>query len=165
MALLEELTLARLKECLTYDADTGEFYWRLRQGARKAGAKAGCFDKLKYVVIRLDWRLYKAHRLAWLYHYGEWPGTIVDHINRNPSDNRIVNLRDVSQSVNSHNAKARAGSSSGVAGVRWRRDRNHWIATIRVGYVQHYLGSFSDLGAAVSARKAAEQRMKTAIGK
>lgn len=163
MASDHNLTQKRLKECLRYDETSGDFYWLARAGSRKGGAKAGCFDLYGYVVIRLDKKLYKAHRLAWLYHYGTWPGNIVDHINRDPSDNRISNLRAVSQSVNMHNAKTRKNSASGVSGVRRRNDRNCWIATIKIGYVQHYLGSFLTFEDAINARFQAEQRMKNAL--
>jgi len=162
---MNELTQERLKECLTYVPATGKFYWRTSRGAARRGSVAGAIDAYGYVNVRIDGKLYKAHRLAWLYEHGVWPGGVIDHINNRPSDNRLVNLRDVSQSVNMHNAKVRTGSRSGVAGVRWRADRGCWIATIRVGYVQHYLGSFASVDDAIAARKMSEQQMLAVIGK
>lgn len=162
---MNELTQKRLKECLLYIAETGMFFWLSSRGSARSGTVAGATDAYGYVNIRIDGRLYKAHRLAWLYEYGVWPDSVIDHINNNPNDNRLANLRDVSQSVNMHNAKVRIGSRSGVAGVRWRADRGCWIATIRVGYVQHYLGSFASVDDAIAARKTSEQQMLAVIGK
>jgi hypothetical protein len=162
---MNDLAQERIKECLTYVPATGKFYWRMSRGAARRGAVAGAVDAYGYVNVRIDGKLYKAHRLAWLYEHGVWPGGVIDHINNNPSDNRLVNLRDVSQSVNMHNAKVRTGSRSGVAGVRWRADRGCWIATIRVGYAQHYLGSFASVDDAIAARKMSEQQMLAVIGK
>ena len=157
------LTQKQLKELLSYDADSGDFVWLVQRGRKKAGEPAGVKDHYGYVVIRINTKLYKAHRLAWLYVYGVWPDNGLDHINRNPADNRVVNLRDVSHSANLHNAQVRRGSRSGVAGVRWRVERNRWVASIKVGYRHHNLGSFRTLDEAVEARRDAEQRMLSAV--
>lgn len=153
----------RLKELMVYDPDTGLFTWRKTKGRAKAGSAAGCKDAYGYKVIRVDGLLYKAHRLAWLYTYGEWPEGLLDHINRNPADNRIANLREASQSENMHNANRK--SKSGVPGVRWREERSRWVAQIRVGYRNHIIGSFMSKDEAVLARRQAEQAMMSAVYK
>ena len=80
------ITQSRLKSLLTYDADTGEFCWAVSTSNRTpVGSVANCRDKNGYVVIRVDKKLYKAHRLAWLYEYGVWPTKNIDHINLNSS--------------------------------------------------------------------------------
>jgi hypothetical protein len=160
---MTELTQKQLKELLRYESKSGHFYWRHSQGRAKAGQQAGALDAYGYVVIRVNGALYKAHRLAWLYVHGQFPDGLLDHINRKPHDNRISNLRNVSQSINMHNAKARVGSRSKVPGVRWRADRNKWAASIRIGYTQHYLGTFESLEKAIKARKQAEQKMLSAV--
>ena len=151
----------RLKEVLRYDAETGEFYWRRTKGRCKTGERAGATDVGGYRVIRVDGTLYKAHRLAWLYEYGRWPESLLDHINRQPGDNRIANLREATQSENMHNANRR--SRSGVPGVLWRAERNRWVAQIRVGYRNHVLGSFATKDEAITARRKAEQTMMASI--
>jgi hypothetical protein len=61
---------------------------------------------------------YYAHRLAWLYEYGEFPEKIIDHIDGNRTNNSIHNLRDVSQALNSQNQKeARIDNGTGYLGV------------------------------------------------
>lgn len=155
------LSSDRLKQVLAYNPKTGGFKWRETKGRAKAGSFAGATDAYGYRVIRVDGVLYKAHRLAWLYVHGRWPDGILDHINRAPGDNRIRNLREVSQSENMHNAKRT--SKSGVPGVRWRGDRGRWTAQIRVGYKTYALGSFATKEEAIAARQNAEKTMLLSI--
>lgn len=155
------LTQDRLKQLLAYCPDTGEFEWKISKGRAKAGQLAGATDASGYRIIRADGALYKAHRLAWLYMHGKWPAGVLDHINRVPGDNRISNLREVTQSENMHNASRR--SKSGVPGVRWREERNRWVAQIRVGYTNYVIGSFTSKDEAIEARRAAEKAMVSSI--
>jgi hypothetical protein len=157
------LTAERLKDLLSYDEETGAFRWRQTKGRAKAGEVAGATDTYGYRVIRIDRVLYKAHRLAWLYTYNRWPVGLLDHINRAPGDNRIANLREVTQSENMHNSSRT--TQSGVPGVRWRAERNKWVAQIRVGYRTHVLGSFPTKQEAIDARRKAEQAMLSSIYK
>lgn len=157
------LTCDRIKELLDYDPDTGGFRWLRTKGRMRAGQAAGATDTYGYRVIRADGVLYKAHRLAWLYVHGCWPEGLLDHINREPGDNRIANLREATQSENMHNANRH--SKSGVPGVRWRADRSRWVAQIRVGYRQHVLGSFPTKQEAIDARRKAERIMVASIYK
>lgn len=102
------LTQARLKEILHYDPDTGIFTRRLDRGPNAPkDSVAGTPDKNGYIVIKVDFTQYKAHRLAWLYIYGVWPNNQIDHINHIVDDNRIVNLRDVTNSENQANRRDR----------------------------------------------------------
>lgn len=115
---MNSLTRERLVELLEYKPETGEFVRRLSRGGQKAGAIAGTLDSHGYVQIKIDKRLYLAHRLAWLYVNNEWPFDVVDHINGIPVDNRIKNLRAVSKQVNCQNRRrASADSRTGYLGV------------------------------------------------
>ena len=157
------ITQTRLRELLEYAPETGEFTWKVSHPRAAVGAVAGAADHYGYIVIRLDTRLYKAHRLAWLYVHGVWPEKNIDHINRIKNDNRMVNLRLADQSANMHNVDARVNSKSGVAGVTWRADRKKWNARIKVGYKNLNLGLFDDVAAAIAARRSAETRLLQAI--
>lgn len=157
------ITQTRLRELLQYAPETGEFTWKVSRPRAKAGAVAGAIDHYGYVVIRLDGRLYKAHRLVWLYVHGVWPLKNIDHINRIKNDNRLENLRLADQSINMHNVDVRVGSKSGVAGVTWRADRKKWNARIKIGYKNFNLGLFDNIAAAVAARRDAEARLLQAI--
>lgn len=78
------ITAERLRELLEYDEDTGVFKRKARTSNRiSIGDIAGSSDAKGYVCIRVGGKTYKAHRLAWLYVYGEWPTGEIDHINHN----------------------------------------------------------------------------------
>lgn len=63
-------------------------------------------------------RTYRAANLAWLYVHGVWPTGVIDHINTEPGDNRIANLRDIPPSGNAQNQRrAHKQNRSGVLGV------------------------------------------------
>ena len=135
------LTAARLRELLSYDPLTGLFT-RIgtASGNGVKGQQPGC-TKDGYTVIRIDRRLYRAHRLAWLYVHGEFPTQFIDHINGDRSDNRISNLRDVGRQTNNENRRAASPSSkSGLLGVSPKRDK--WVAQISAGNKNHRIGSF-----------------------
>src|SRR5690554_5526005 len=114
MAAKSGITADYIRSRLDYDPETGVFTWRAKpivtrhdkmQNTRYAGKQAGKPDSHGYLQIMLDRQLILAHRLAWLHHYGEWPEGELDHINRNPLDNRISNLRPASRSQNTINRK------------------------------------------------------------
>ena len=135
------ITQSRLQQCLNYDPLTGIFTWKeIRRGLR-TGDKAGCTRAKGYIAIRVDDKLYFAHRLAWFYVNGVWPKHCIDHINGIPDDNRIANLRDVEVRVNQENfRKARKNNLSGFLGVT--TDKNRFSAKIQVNKKSIYLGSF-----------------------
>ena len=107
----EKLTLERLKELLHYDPETGVFTWikASYRNERRIGTTAGCTDPVGYIRIGIDGVQYWAHRLAWFYVNGVYPENVIDHRNRNKSDNRISNLRDVPHQMNMQNMKDRKG--------------------------------------------------------
>ena len=148
------LTLQHLRDILDYDPTTGLFRWRSGKGRKRPGRLAG--NSNQYVHIMIDKRVYLAHRLAWLYVHGEWPPEVIDHINGNGLDNRIVNLRAVSRSDNQRNLSRFSNNKSGVVGVRYRERQRKWIADIWDGCRLVQLGSFAEFSEAVAARKAAE---------
>lgn len=125
-----------VRKKLDYFPATGEFSW-------KNGRVAGCTRKDGYRVIRVNDILMYAHRLAWLYVYGKWPGGLIDHINGVTGDNRIVNLRDATPTLNSENCHVtlKPSNKSGFRGVQ----KNHagWQAVISVKGKRCGLGTFS----------------------
>ena len=92
---------------------------------------------------------YYAHRLAWLYVHGEFPKNGMDHINGLRNDNRIINLRAVSDKENSRNLSLRKDNVSGHIGVSWDTEKNKWKVTI-TGV--HY-GRFKSKSAAIAKAK------------
>lgn len=129
-----------MMELLRYDPETGEFWWTDKAPKKVAGKLANAKDRLGYVCLKINGKMYKAHRLAWAFVHGEFTDQNIDHINGNPSDNRISNLRLVSHSVNLQNQrKARSDSSTGLLGVS--PNGAGWRAGIRVNGKKVNLGT------------------------
>lgn len=113
------LTQARLRELLCYDPESGVFTNRVtRCGRAKAGDVAGTPGHCGYLVVTLDRVQHSCHRLAWLYIHGEHPEALIDHIDGNPANNQISNLRLASGRINSENRRgAYINSKTGLLGV------------------------------------------------
>ena len=133
------LRAERLRELLDYAPETGLFYWRVSRGSAGAGTQVGKGRSGGYVVIRIDGLVHYAHRLAWLYVYGEHPTREIDHKNQNPADNSIGNLRQSSHAENMRNV-SRCGAS-GFKGVT--RHCSKWRAVIHVNGKKINLGVYS----------------------
>lgn len=139
----QELTHERLVSLLCYHAN-GTFTWRIDRGNQfsKQGALAGSTRKDGYHQIFIDGRHYATHRLAWLYVFGKWPETDLDHINLDKRDNRIENLRAANDSQNCANRKKPSGMTSRYKGVHYEPDRRTWRASIRHNYKLINIGRF-----------------------
>lgn len=135
-----------LKKNFDYDHETGIFF---RLG-RKWKNQHGFIDRDGYIRFRINKRLYGAHRMAWIYIYGVEPKSLIDHINGNKSDNRIVNLREATHSQNLHNAKRSSRNTSGVKGVSWVPQLGKWVGRIHFQYKKYVVGYFDDLESAES---------------
>jgi hypothetical protein len=142
------LTAERLRELLHYDPETGVF--KRFNFYRRSDEVAGSKTKDR-VFIYLDGKLYGAHRLAWLYTHGEWPTNTIDHIDGNPLNNKIKNLRDIPHHANIENVtKPRKHNASGVLGVE-KHGKSSWRARLLVGGVKITIGRFKTIEDAHSA--------------
>lgn len=151
------LTQKRLQQVLNYNPETGVFTWAVCFGNARINMVAGSIKSNGYISIGVDKKRYHAHRLAWLYVYGEWPKNDIDHVNRDKTDNRIANLRVVSRSVNLVNTSRRQNNKSGYKGIWWDKNRQNWQVRISVDKQQKNLGCVKTLDEAVALRKAAEK--------
>lgn len=132
-----------IKNVLSYNPDTGVFIWKERFGKRGIpGRKAGTIDFNGYVVITINGKRHKGHRLAWLVMTGAWPEVAVDHINGDRSDNRFANLRDANWSQNQHNRRLQSNNKSGYQGVAWDANARKWRAGIRAAGRGFNLGNY-----------------------
>jgi hypothetical protein len=124
-----ELTQEELKTVLDYNPDTGIFT-RKKCTARRhtLGEEVGVPVAKGYLKCRLGPKEYLMHRLVWFYVHGVWPDNI-DHIDGNPKNNRLSNLRSVTCSENSRNMKRPKDNTSGIVGVAFHRNR--WVAQLR----------------------------------
>jgi hypothetical protein len=151
------LTQERLLQVLDYNPETGVFTRRLKQRGVSQGAVAGSIDQGGYLVTSVDSKLHKCHRLAWFYMTGNWPKSVIDHINGNKSDNRFENLRDVTQTQNIQNQRKAqmSNKSTGVLGVF--KNGSGFAARISHNNTKIYLGTFKTTEEAKAAYIAAKR--------
>ncbi len=134
------MTQDKLKEKLSYDINTGIFSWR------NNNKFCGNLNKTDgYIIIQINKKKYRAHRLAWLYVYGVWPKEFIDHINGIKNDNRLVNLREASALENTFNQKIKSNNTSGYKGVVWNKQNKKWVARIKVKGKYKFLGMSNDI--------------------
>jgi hypothetical protein len=132
------LTQEELKLLVNYDQETGLFTWKVkRQG--KIKSNLGWITDKGYVEICIAGKRLKAHRWAWFYVYGELPKQI-DHINCNKTDNRLCNLRIVTNKQNHENRGAQKNNTSGFKGVT--HFENKWRSQIMHNRKNYYIGLF-----------------------
>lgn len=154
----------RLRELLKHEPKTGRLYWRIRPegtvqwNAKHAGKEAfTARDSKGYHVGSILGKRYRAHRVIWAITHGSWP-RLVDHIDGDCANNRISNLRDVSQSENMRNAAMSSRNTSGQTGVCFDNSRSKWSASIRADGKKINLGRYDCKSGAILARKAAEAK-------
>lgn len=172
------ISIEMLIEMFELDADTGVIRWKHRPehhfrttAARTASHSANRFNsqlagkvaftsrhQRGYLRAEIGNKLFQAHRVAFALFYGHWPAGVIDHINGDPSDNRICNLRSVEQAENMKNQALRVNNSSGRVGVRAHKVTGKWHAAIKVNGKNKHLGVFSSHAEASAARSAAESK-------
>lgn len=159
---MRDLTATILRNALSYSPETGEFRWLVRSAYRvNVGDLAGANNGSGYVLIQLNGRKHKAHRLAWLHFYGEFPGGEIDHINGIRSDNRISNLRDVTKAHNQQNQRRAHKNKRSCArlGVGFYKANGKWRARINVCGKQRHLGFYESESEAYSAYLSAKAEL------
>jgi hypothetical protein len=164
----ESLVSAELaRSLLDYNPGTGIITWKPRPvlkqqdkgwNSRCAGKTAGNLMKTGYIRLAIANKSYQAHRVAWLMHTGEWPEEEIDHIDHDPANNRISNLRDVSHKQNGRNMSLPRNNTSGVIGIGWDRSRGKWSAKSELDGRTVNLGRFDSLSAASEERTNYELR-------
>jgi hypothetical protein len=136
-----------IRECLSYDPETGKFTWRARPrghfkakrhwsiwNVRYAGKPAGSLTSQGYITISINRKAYKAHRLAIAITTGEFPTKDVDHKNMDRADNSIKNLREATKAENGAN-RADVYAGSGVKGVSWNKREQAFRVRVSAKFV------------------------------
>jgi hypothetical protein len=152
------LTQERLKELLDYNPKTGIFTRKITTSSNaKKGQEAGSVDKDGYLIIRIDYKHYRAHRLAFLWMLGYLPENQIDHKDRIEYHNWWSNLREANPQCQMRNSGMLSSNTSGIKGISWNSDKNKWFVNIYINKKQKHLGIFSDFIEAAAHRFAAEQ--------
>ena len=139
------ITQEELKELLDYNSETGVFTWKVSPARQVfSGDIAGTKRKDGYIQIKVKNELILSHRLAWIYMYGYLP-KYIDHINGQRDDNRIINIREVSNQQNSLNSKISKNNTSGIKGVYWDKSRNKWTVRLSIDGKCKFFKRFNDL--------------------
>lgn len=152
-----------LRKIIVYDPDTGLLFWRERNSSMfrevtgrgrdhsaniwnsaNAGKEAlRAINGQGYKVGNIDGSMYRSHRVAYALHHGFDPVDQIDHINGDRKDNRISNLRMVTNSQNGKNQKLRKTNTSGYNGVSFCKIRKMWVARAVVDGVDCRIGYFA----------------------
>jgi len=140
-------------EWLDYQPDSGKFFWKKTapQGTRQEGRETATINSNGYKLIKLKGVLYRAHRVAFLLMNGEFP-LVVDHINRDRSDNKWDNLREASHQENCFNRSLDTRNRTGITGVFFYAAENAYTVT----YGKRYIGRSKSLFEAACLRKSKE---------
>ena len=159
------VTAGRLRSLLHYDPATGTFTWKDRPNLRPCdrlrivGKVAGCYAaQINSIVIRIDSRLYLAHRLAWLYVKDEWPEYEIDHRDLNRANNSFLNLRPAEGWLNRANVRVRSHSRIGVKGVSFSRNGKRYVSQISIHGKKQHLGTFDSVPEAHTAYMTAARK-------
>jgi hypothetical protein len=139
----ESITQDYVKQSFEYR--DGELYWKVKPSKKiSIGKKAGNKREDGYCLTMVNGKRYLNHRLIFLMHHGCLP-EFIDHIDGNPSNNKIENLRAAKSTENQHNRKLGKDNTSGVKGVDWHARSKKWMVRIRVNNKRKYFGSFDNL--------------------
>lgn len=134
----------RLKELFSFDENSGKFQriTTINNKSKKGEILNGCLSDSGYLLIGVDGKSYRYHRLIWIWVYGDIPdGFQIDHINGIRNDNRICNLRLATNQENSQNIKVKSYSSTGLIGVKKMREK--FQARIRINGITTHIGTFN----------------------
>jgi hypothetical protein len=160
---MNTISIPRLQELFAYNACNGTLVWKARpRTARndRAGLPAGHTKKNGYVLVNVDGKSFLKHRICWALSHGDWPKAYIDHIDGDPSNNSIVNLRCATPAQNLQNTKHYSNNKSGAKGV-YLHAHGKYEAFITKDKRRVYLGMFENFDDAVAARAKAQSEIFT----
>lgn len=151
------LTHENLIQQLDYDQFTGLLTWKISKYSVRKGDIAGCKQHEGYIIVQIDGKQYRAHRLAYFHYHGYMPEGEIDHWDQIEDHNWISNLREASPQCQRRNTRTPDNNTTGVKGVYWNKQEQKWKASIGLNSKIKHLGYYFDFDDAVCARLAGEQ--------
>lgn len=136
------LSHSELKRLLHYDPETGVFTWEIQLSPRGVVGGVAGSPTDGYIIITINRVRYPANRLAWFYHYGVWPTNLIDHKDTDKLNNRIINLREVSNIQNLQNRGLNKNNRSGYKGASWNNKSRKWLSSCCIAGKRYFLGLF-----------------------
>jgi hypothetical protein len=121
----------------------GKLFYRKREGCMKKGSVAGTSNPSGHIKTLIKRKPYLLHRIIFMMHHGFLPD-FIDHIDGDPSNNRIENLRPATHSENNLNRGKHKRNTSGYKGVTWVASEGRYSARIAIGKKRFFLGYFDD---------------------
>lgn len=155
-----KISAGMLPTFFRYEPESGALFWRERNSAHFGGSRRPDWSarawnsrhagKAALTAVSADGyltgilfrRAVKAHAIVWALHHGVWPPMKIDHINGNPADNRIENLRLATDTENARNRRAHSTNALGLKGVH-RHACGRFVAQIQIEGRKRYLGLFA----------------------
>ena len=130
--------------CDLFEYRDGELFYKKSRGHIKHGSMAGTIrkDARKHTII--NGKHYMNHRIIFLMFNGYIP-EFVDHIDNDPTNNRVENLRECTRTENSWNKRLQHNSTTKIKGVSWHKQSRKWGARITVNGKRMELGRFKDI--------------------
>lgn len=136
------MTVSQEQVLMLFDYKYGNLYWKQSSNRKvKAGSLAGGIDNKGRRRICIKGKNYQAHRLVYLLHYGYMP-EMLDHIDNNPLNNELSNLRPANHSKNGFNRKIGKNNTSGIKGLTWNKKSEKWQTSIKANNKTHYFGYY-----------------------
>jgi len=135
----------KFNNVLKYEPDTGFLYWKVSlSNCVHAGDRVGGKTSNVYRIMNVFNKAYFEHRIIWFLYYKKWPTKPIDHINGIRDDNRICNLREVTDRENNQNLGChRNGRLIGTFLPTWYKENNpKWYARLKIHKVHYFLGPF-----------------------
>lgn len=142
--LQEKVSIDYLRECFSYDPVEGKLYWNVDRPASHfktrssylgwyklcAGKEAGCIAKIRtltYRIVKVNSIRTTCSKVMYALYYGHYV-EMVDHIDGNPLNNKIENLKASSAKMNAKNIGLSKRNTSGIGGVSWCKVSGKWKA-------------------------------------
>ena len=128
-----------------FDYRDGKLFWKNPPGTKiKAGQRAGSIRPDGYRQLAIGRKKYLEHRIIFLFHHGYLPERI-DHIDVDPLNNRIENLREATHSQNMCNRVVSENSKTGVKGVTWHKASGKWQGKVTKNKKQYFTPVSEDI--------------------